>query len=75
MQLQASKAARSLRFAFDPPAVSRGSPDLMELDHACYVARYELIRAVACVYSGHATDAFLMLRIQGDLQHRHGDHS
>lgn len=42
---------------------------LIELDDARQVARFELIRAAACVKPGCTTAIFLKLRIQGALQH------
>jgi|694.fasta_scaffold99908_2 RNA polymerase sigma factor (sigma-70 family) len=48
---------------------------LIELDDARQVARYELIRASACVKPGCCTTAvFLKQRIQGALQHYLRDH-
>jgi RNA polymerase sigma-B factor len=48
---------------------------LIELDDARQVARYELIRAAACVKPGGCTTAaFLKLRIHGALQHYLRDH-
>lgn len=52
----------------------RRFPDLIELDDARQVARYELIRAAACVKPDGAPAAFLKLRIQGALQHYLRDH-
>jgi RNA polymerase sigma-B factor len=49
--------------------------DLIELDDARQVARYELIRAAGCLKPGSCTTpAFLKCRIQGALQHYLRDH-
>jgi len=53
----------------------RRLPDLIELDDARQVARYELIRAAACLKPGCCTSAaVLKQRIQGALQHSLRDH-
>lgn len=49
-------------------------PDLIELDDARQVARFELIRAAACLKSGFHPAPFLKPRIQGALQHYLRDH-
>ncbi len=49
---------------------------LIELDDARQVARYELIRAAACLKPGCCTTAvFIKQRIQGALQHYLRDHA
>lgn len=52
----------------------RRFPELIELDDARQVARYELIRAAACLKPDGAPAAFLKQRIQGALQHYLRDH-
>ena len=53
----------------------RRFPDLIELDDARQVARYELIRAAACLKPGCCTTAaYLKRRIHGALQHYLRDH-
>jgi RNA polymerase sigma-B factor len=49
-------------------------PDLIELDDARQVARFELISAAACLKSGFHLAPFLKSRIQGALQHYLRDH-
>jgi RNA polymerase sigma factor (sigma-70 family) len=53
----------------------RRFPDLIELDDARQVARYELIRAAACLKPGFHPAPFLKPRIQGALQHYLRDHA
>jgi RNA polymerase sigma factor (sigma-70 family) len=52
----------------------RRFPDLIELDDARQVARFELIRAAACLKAGFHPAPFLKPRIQGALQHYLRDH-
>jgi RNA polymerase sigma factor (sigma-70 family) len=52
----------------------RRFPDLIELDDARQVARFELIRAAACLKAGFHPAHFLKPRIQGALQHYLRDH-
>ena len=47
----------------------RRFPDLIELDDARQVARFELISAAACLKAGFHPAPFLKTRIQGALQH------
>jgi hypothetical protein len=52
----------------------RRFPDLIELDDARQVARFELIRAAACLKPGFYSAPFLKPRIQGALQQYLRDH-
>ncbi|WP_051016987.1 hypothetical protein [Cyanobium gracile] len=52
----------------------RRFPDLIELVDARQVARFELIRAAACLKAGFHPAPFLKPRIQGALQHYQRDH-
>jgi DNA-directed RNA polymerase specialized sigma subunit len=53
----------------------RRFPDLIEIDDARQVARFELIRAAACLKPRCCTSAaYLKLRMQGALQHYLRDH-
>ncbi len=52
----------------------RRFPDLIKLDEACLVARFELIRAAACLKAGFHPTPFHKPRIQGALQHYLRDH-
>jgi RNA polymerase sigma-B factor len=53
----------------------RRFPDLIEIDGARQVARFELIRAAACLKPRCCTSAaYLKLRMQGALQHYLRDH-
>jgi RNA polymerase sigma-B factor len=53
----------------------RRFPDLIEIDDARQVARFELLNAVACLMPRCCTSAaYLKLRMQGALQHYLRDH-
>jgi RNA polymerase sigma-B factor len=52
----------------------RRFPDLIKLNDASQVARFELIRAAACLKAVFHPAPFLKPRIQGALQHYLGEH-